>query len=111
MRGSSRSDRTHLTAKINNEVSFDDLTRDMKYYKYDREAYGAVTDGFMGEFTKNGERRYGLKVYSPIGGGYGYSHFDDLREHSAATATSGKPYAGTTSIGQRGHAGSRRRGR
>lgn len=72
------SDITDLTAKINNEVSFDDLTRDMKYYKYYREAYGAVTDGFMGEFTKNGERRYGLKVYSPIGGGYGYSHFDDF---------------------------------
>lgn len=72
------SDISDLAAKINNETSFDEITKDMKYYKYFREAYGAVTDEFVGEFTLNGEKRYGLKVYSPIGGGYGYSHFDDF---------------------------------
>ncbi|MBQ2754796.1 MAG: M23 family metallopeptidase [Clostridia bacterium] len=67
-----------LTSKINNETSFNEIVADMKYYSYYREAYGAVLDGFVGEFTIDGEKRYGLKVFSPIGGGYGYSHYDDF---------------------------------
>lgn len=68
----------NLTSRVNNETSFNDIVADMKYYAYYREAYGAVLDEFVGEFTTNGEKRYGLKVFSPIGGGYGYSHFDDF---------------------------------
>ena len=53
-----------------------------KYYSYYREAYSAVLGGFLGTFEikKDGDWKqyYGLKAYSPIAAGYGYSHSDDF---------------------------------
>lgn len=53
-----------------------------RYYEYYREAYDAVLGGFLGSFAieKDGQwfPTYGLKAYSPIGAGYGYSHSDDF---------------------------------
>ena len=53
-----------------------------KYYDYYHEAYSAVLDGLLGCFAieKNGEwlPTYGLKAFSPIAAGYGYSHSDDF---------------------------------
>ena len=53
-----------------------------RYYEYYREAYDAVLGGFLGSFAieKDGKwiPTYGLKAYSPIGAGYGYSHSDDF---------------------------------
>ncbi len=53
-----------------------------KYYSYYREAYGAVLGGLLGTFEieKDGHwvQTYGLKAYSPIAAGYGYSHSDDF---------------------------------
>ena len=53
-----------------------------RYYNYYHEAYEAVLGGMLGSFTieKNGEivPAYGLKAFSPIAAGYGYSHSDDF---------------------------------
>ena len=59
----------------------------MKYFSYYKQAYGAVLDGFLGEYeiqekSENGElvwtKKYGLKGFSPIAKNYGYSHYDDF---------------------------------
>ena len=34
------------------ETTVEDLTKDLKYYSYYREAYGAVLDGMVGEFEE-----------------------------------------------------------
>ena len=53
-----------------------------RYYSYYREAYGAALGGLLGNFAieKDGEEicAYGLKAFSPIAAGYGYSHCDDF---------------------------------
>lgn len=53
-----------------------------RYYDYYHEAYEAVLGGMLGSFAieKNGEivPAYGLKAFSPIAAGYGYSHSDDF---------------------------------
>ena len=53
-----------------------------KYYDYYHRAYTAVLGGLLGSFAieKDGQwvPRYGLKAYSPIAEGYGYSHCDDF---------------------------------
>ncbi len=53
-----------------------------KYYEYYYEAYTAVLGGFLGSYAVkiNGEIKptYGLKAFSPIAAGYGYSHCDDF---------------------------------
>ena len=53
-----------------------------RYYDYYHEVYEAVLGGFLGNFSieKDGKwiPAYGLKVFSPIAAGYGYSHSDDF---------------------------------
>jgi len=53
-----------------------------KYYTYYHEAYQAVLGGLLGSYTVcvNGEWKpaYGLKAFSPIAAGYGYSHCSDF---------------------------------
>ena len=53
-----------------------------KYYDYYHEAYDAVLGGMLGSYSieKDGQRiaSYGLKAFSPIAAGYGYSHSDDF---------------------------------
>ncbi len=53
-----------------------------KAYAYYHEAYSAALGGLVGSFAieKNGqmEARYGLKAFSPIAAGYGYSHCADF---------------------------------
>ncbi|MGN1026620.1 MAG: M23 family metallopeptidase [Faecousia sp.] len=53
-----------------------------KYYTYYYEAYSAVLGGLVGSYAieKDGELVpcYGLKAFSPIAAGYGYSHCDDF---------------------------------
>ena len=56
--------------------------KDLKYYDYYHAAYDGVLGGLLGNFTVNinGEEKptYGLKAYSPIAAGYGYSHCADF---------------------------------
>lgn len=53
-----------------------------KYYGYYHEAYSAALGGLLGSYAieKNGAwiPSYGLKAYSPVAAGYGYSHCDDF---------------------------------
>ena len=53
-----------------------------KYYDYYYNAYTAVLGGMLGSYAVmiDGEWKptYGLKAFSPIAAGYGYSHCDDF---------------------------------
>lgn len=53
-----------------------------KYYEYYHSAYEAVLDGILGhyaiEVNGNWKTTYGLKAFSPIAAGYGYSHCADF---------------------------------
>ncbi len=53
-----------------------------KYYDYYHESYTAALGGLVGNFaieTPEGwQPSYGLKAFSPIAAGYGYSHYDDF---------------------------------
>lgn len=58
------------------------LGRVYKYYDYYHSAYDAVLGGMLGSYAVmiDGEWKptYGLKAFSPIAAGYGYSHCDDF---------------------------------
>lgn len=98
-------DMTQVAEKLKSgETTMEALTKDMKYYKYYREAYGAVLDGMVGQFEAQipaseapgaylpsgvtggapGDpetiwvTKYGLKAFSPIAKGFPYSDFDDF---------------------------------
>ncbi len=53
-----------------------------KYYDYYHRAYQGALGGLLGSFAieKNGQwvSTYGLKAFSPVAAGYGYSHCDDF---------------------------------
>jgi len=53
-----------------------------KYYRYYHDAYSAVLGGLVGSYAieKDGQwhSTYGLKAFSPVAAGYGYSHCDDF---------------------------------
>lgn len=53
-----------------------------KYYDYYHRAYTAALGGLVGSYAieKDGQwvASYGLKAFSPIASGYGYSHCDDF---------------------------------
>ena len=83
------SDMQKLMNELANGKSIEELTNKIKNYAYFREAYGAVLDGFVGDYEievpdeNNPEnvimtKKYGLKVFSPIARGYGFSHYDDF---------------------------------
>ena len=71
------------TADLRGEKSPQDLLgANYKYYSYYHEAYSAALGGLLGSFAieKDGQLvpAYGLKAFSPIAAGYGYSHCDDF---------------------------------
>ena len=53
-----------------------------KYYGYYHESFQAALGGLLGsyEIEKDGQwvQSYGLKAFSPVAAGYGYSHCDDF---------------------------------
>lgn len=78
-----------VAEKLQAGTPLSELTKDMKYYDYYREAYGAVLDGLVGSYkiqtteslekgTVEYEEKYGLKAYSPIAYGYSFAHYDDF---------------------------------
>ncbi|MCH1981143.1 M23 family metallopeptidase [Ruminococcus sp. OA3] len=79
---------TELAEKlVSGETTMQDTVKDMKYYSYYREAYGAVLDGWVGEYQieqegENGEKEwakvYGLKAFSPIARDFPYQDYDDF---------------------------------
>ena len=58
------------------------LGANSKYYDYYLEAYTAALGGLVGSYAIeiNGQwkSQYGLKAFSPVAAGYGYSHCDDF---------------------------------
>lgn len=77
-----------LARTLQNGKTMAQLTENLKYYDYYLEAYTAVLGGFVGEFEievpdetgegKRWERRYGIKVFSPIAKNFPYSHSNDF---------------------------------
>ena len=73
--------------KAAKELEGDDSPRELagesgKYFDYYHEAYSAALGGLLGSFAieKDGQWKasYGLKAYSPVAAGYGYSHCPDF---------------------------------
>ena len=69
--------------ELQEDKSAEELLGDLyKYYGYYSEAYSAVLGGLLGSFAieVNGQAipTYGLKAFSPIASGYGYSHCSDF---------------------------------
>ncbi len=77
-----RKDLNDLAQKVDAGETVAALARDMKYFGYYREAYGAALGGLVGEYeaeTETGwERKYGLKGFSPIAKTFPYSDYDDF---------------------------------
>ena len=77
-----------LAKRLKDGEKISDITRDMKYYTYYHEAYSAILGEYIGEYeiqekAKDSDdivytKKYGLKAFSPIAKGYGYSHYDDF---------------------------------
>lgn len=70
-------------ADLKGEKSPQDLLgANSKYYDYYFNAYTAALGGLVGSYAIeiNGEwkSQYGLKAFSPVAAGYGYSHCDDF---------------------------------
>lgn len=60
------------------DKTIEELTSDMKYYVYYKEAYDAAIGGLVGEYRVQGETVYGLKGYFPLAQGFDYTHYDDF---------------------------------
>lgn len=69
------------------EETLESLTKDLKYFSYYKEAYGAALGGLVGEYRQECideagnvtyEDKYGLKGYFPLAKGFEYSHYDDF---------------------------------
>ena len=58
------------------------LGENAKYYDYYHQAYAAALGGLLGSYAIEVDGqwvpRYGLKAFSPVAAGYGYSHCDDF---------------------------------
>ncbi|MDD4002953.1 MAG: M23 family metallopeptidase [Clostridia bacterium] len=70
-----------LKNKIEKGQSFEDITKNSKYYNYYKEAYGAIFAEYIGYFTQESsgnDMQYGLKTYFPFAQGYWYSGSDDF---------------------------------
>lgn len=68
---------------LEGEKSAEELLGDsVKYYDYYHEAYSAALGGLLGSFAievdGQWKPQYGLKAYSPVAAGYGYSHCSDF---------------------------------
>lgn len=94
---------------LDQETTIEQLTKDMKYYKYYLEAYTAVLDGMVGNFRietldENGQKkwveRYGLKSFSPIAKGFPYEDYDDFG--TSRSYGYSRPHLGHDMMGQIG---------
>ena len=78
-----------LVEELRGGKTMEQLTENMKYYGYYKEAYGAALGGFVGEYEiqvaddtapdgKKWVRKYGLKAFLPIAKNYPYTDYDDF---------------------------------
>lgn len=74
---------------VEGKISVNELSKNMQYFDYYREVYGAVLDGLVGVYEmeqpkedktteKVWEKVYGLKGFHPIAKGFPYSDYDDF---------------------------------
>ena len=73
----------NATKDLKGDKSPEELLGELyKYYSYYHDAYNAALGGLLGAYVieANGELKpqYGLKAFSPIAAGYGYSHCSDF---------------------------------
>lgn len=73
-----KTDLDNIVERIKCGESVRDIGASYTYFGYFHEAYGSVFDGYTGEYYSNGEKKYGLTVFSPIASGYSFSHSDDF---------------------------------
>lgn len=69
--------------ELQGDRSAEELLGDLsKYYSYYHDAYSAALGGLLGSYAieVEGQQKpvYGLKAFSPIAAGYGYSHCSDF---------------------------------
>lgn len=69
--------------ELEGDKDLEELLGDLfQYYPYYKESFSAVLGGLLGNYavqTNSGTKAtYGLKAFSPIAAGYGYSHSDDF---------------------------------
>lgn len=86
-----KQDMDSFVSEVKKGKSTATITKDMEYFNYYSRAYGAVLNGFLGEYQikipdkESGEetwkKAYGLKAFSPIADGFYYSDFDDFGEN------------------------------
>ncbi len=67
------------------ETTIEELTKGLSHFAYYKEAYGAVLNGYVGEYEIESspgsgvyEKAYGLKAYLPLAKGFPYSDYDDF---------------------------------
>lgn len=69
--------------RLSNGAHINDITDGLELYPFYLKTFRAVLGAFVGEYdvesdTGEMERRYGLKVFSPIANGYYYNHYEDF---------------------------------
>lgn len=79
-----KSDLDKLIKELNSGKNMQELSKNMPNYNYYFQCYSAILNEYIGYYeiknidTGNYEKKYGLKVFSPIARGYSYSHYDDF---------------------------------
>ena len=79
-----KSDLDTLVKKLNSGEKMEEISQGMQNYNYYYKSFSAILGGFIGEYeiknndTNSYNKKYGLKVFSPIAKGYSYSHYDDF---------------------------------
>lgn len=80
-------DMAEFADKVKNGESVAELTKDMKYYEYYKEAYSAAIGTMVGKYeeettddsgNKIMKEKYGIRWYSPIAATFPYSAYDDF---------------------------------
>ncbi len=100
----------NIAQKLSEGKSAAELSGSAKYYAYYFSAFEAIFAGFVGDYeieipnddgkSTHWEKRYGLKVFSPIARGYYFSHCDDFgKKRSYGFA---RPHLGNDLIGNIG---------
>ena len=77
-----------LTEKLDSGKTMEELTENLKYYPYYKEAFTAILGEYIGEYYTQSfcedpdipvwEKRYGLKVFCPIAKGFSFEHYKDF---------------------------------
>lgn len=82
-----QSDLDKLVSELNSGKTMEELTSNMKLYKYFYQSYDAIFHEFIGEYevetsdssgNKFYTKKYGLKAFLPIARNYSFSHYKDF---------------------------------